>query len=140
MLIVTWVYNSLEIINIMKNLAEHIVNGSLEDEHLDLFTEAHDTNFSIYKVHAVLVNNVAFNKTGILNQIRAIPNVTVVTTIQSITSKNLVSVTEKTFLSIKFLIEHNPLQDEMDQIEQEAATIDGVRDFYFERDTLKKIG
>lgn len=122
-----------------KNLAEAIVTSTLNDNHLDFVSEYKNKNFSIYKIRAILVNNVAYNKTGILNQIRAIPNVTVVTTVNSITSKNLISVTEKTELSIKFLIEHNTIQDELDEIEQEAATIEGVREFYFERESINKI-
>lgn len=123
----------------IKNITESIVAGSITNEHLDLISEYKNDSFMVYKVHASLVNNVAYNKTGILNQIRAIPNVTVVTTIASFSSKNLVSVTEKTELSIKFLIDHNLLEDELDQIEQEASTIEGVREFKLDRQTIKRI-
>lgn len=122
------------------NLAESVVIGSITDEHLKLVSEARSVEFTVYKIHAVLVNNVDFNKTDILNQIRAIPNVTVVTTVSSVSSKNLISVTEKTVLSIKFLVEHDPLEEQLDQIEQEAATIEGVREFFFDKKTIKKLG
>lgn len=122
----------------LEGLTESLVNGNISNDHIHMVSENFGLNSNIYQIYALVENNPDYNKTEILNKIRAIPNVTVISIVDS-TYSNSLSSSENTKIRLKFLASKSSADLILQDIQTLSSKIEGIKSFKFYEESLMMV-